>query len=324
MDKNILEQAFSMNENLPNLSANWQPDVIVLGPGGVKVYLELGALLKLEVQGYLKNINHYIGCSVGAAISLLVVAGCTITEIIKETLKINMFQDVTDIDSIQEIVEKKGIFNNNQLEKALRRKMIEKFGKDPTFEQLYMATGIKLTIVSYNLTKERPEYFSRDSEPNLSCVSAVMMSMIVPILMQTRTYKENEYIDGALGNPYPVDIVDNGENKILGIYVMTENKNKGTMNFLYRVAHASLNQLRTKILKNSSDKCKHLALSTAITEGLNLTVNNATKSKLVREGYDTANKFISQLRHPEKYKVLLEENEEIPFEISMPLIDLNF
>jgi len=49
----------------------WKPDVIVLGPGGAKGYLELGALLKFEEVDYFENVKYWTGCSIGSAAALM-------------------------------------------------------------------------------------------------------------------------------------------------------------------------------------------------------------------------------------------------------------
>ena len=321
--KNILDEAFknfltkseSCASKEQSKGKEWKPDVIVIGPGGKNTYIEMGALLKLEKEGYLREVKHYIGCSSGAVIATLLVIGCSVEEIITETLKMNMLQDIMDIDSLQDVVKE----DKSKVENALREKIRGKIGRDPTFEQLYMATGIKLTIVVHNTTKDRPEYMNYITEPNLSCITAVMMSKAIPII-QRRTYKGYEYIDGAFGNPYPVDVVDNGENEILGLYVRNENQGKSHMiNFLYRIAYASLNQLRTRIIKHSSDKCKHLGFTANIKDE----ITNKVKSQMVKDGYEQTGEFIAKVKNPEKYKILLEEGEEIPFEENEPLIDFS-
>lgn len=294
---------------------NWKPNIIVLGPGGAKAYLELGALLKLEKDGYIDGIEHWIGCSAGAAIALLIVAGYKISEIIEETLKIDLLQDLMDIGSLKEIIDNKGLFSNKNLEHRLRKKIIDKFGFELTLHQLYMATGIKLTIVVYNMNKERPEYFSKDTEPHLSCIKAIMMSVSVPLIMQRRLYKGYEYVDGALGNPYPIDIHDNGQNKILGLYVVTEhNSSNNPFSFIYRVLHASLNQYRQKIISSASKHCRHIRLSAPVYDTTGLTLTDEDKKTLLREGFNRAVKFIEESKNPNKHRILLPENDEIPFD----------
>ena len=43
-------------------ASDWKPSVLVLGPGGIKGHLELGALLILEKEGYLSNIHQFVEC----------------------------------------------------------------------------------------------------------------------------------------------------------------------------------------------------------------------------------------------------------------------
>lgn len=281
----------------------WLPDIIVLSPGGRKSYLELGALLKLESAGYLTNVNHYIGCSSGAIICLLLVAGYTVSEIIENILKENILQDITDLDTIQDIMDN-GLVCDNNIEKKLKNKIIEKFSFELTLQQLYMATGLSLTIVTYNMDKDRPEYLSKDTEPNLSCISAVMMSINIPIIMKQRIYKGCSYVDGAMGNPYPIDIHDNHSYQILGLYV-TDNKNHGmNPNWIFNVSFSSINQLRSRIIKYASNNCKNIELKY---------IPQSKRSAMLKQGYKETNTFLSQIEHPENFNLLLNDDDEIPF-----------
>ena len=303
----------------------WKPNVMVLGPGGAKAYMELGALLKFESLGYFRHVTHWTGCSAGAAIALLIVAGYTITEIIRETFAIDILKDITDLlnnitglESLMHILERKGLFSNRQVQQHITKKIQQKFGNVPTLRQLYMATGLHLTMVTYNIDKERVEYLDKDSEPNLCCVQAAMMSMAVPFLMQCRLYKGCEYIDGAVGDPYSIGIHDNGENIILGIYVLSDtqdsDKNASKIKYLYRVGHASINQLREQNIKYASDRCKHLPLVSPLLDTTGLSFSDENKEELMKIGYRAATQFVEKLSHPEKYNVLLSEDEEIPFD----------
>ena len=69
-----------------NTDVYWKPDIIVLGPGGSKGYIQLGALLRLELDNLLSNVVQYVGCSVGAIISLLMVVGYSANDIINYML----------------------------------------------------------------------------------------------------------------------------------------------------------------------------------------------------------------------------------------------
>src|SRR6056297_3123288 len=79
------------------LEFSWTPELIVLGPGGVKGFLELGSLLVLEKWGWLDNVHTFVGVSVGAIISLLLICGYKVSEIIAEAADANIFQDMSTV-----------------------------------------------------------------------------------------------------------------------------------------------------------------------------------------------------------------------------------
>lgn len=287
----------SNNNNTIN-NDQWCPDVIVLGPGGPKGFLELGALLRLEESIDFKNIKNWTGCSIGSAIALLLVIGYSVKEIIKICWNTNILNDITDINI------PKGENNFSIDEKKLEEKVIEKFGMVLTLNKLYMATGRKLTIVTYNFDDCRAEYFNTDTEPNISCVHAVMLSMSIPLINQAKKYKGKDYIDGAVVNPFPIDIHDDGTKIILGIYIInTKSDDKNLINRAYKMINAPINQIRERIIKHSSNKCHFLMLNAS---------NIETKKDMISLGYDEASTFLDKISNPEKYTVLLPEDEEIP------------
>jgi len=293
----------------------WVPDVMVLGPGGAKGLLELGFLLALEQEGYYSNTRIWMGCSVGAAIALLIVCGCTITDIINDFIGINIINDITDIN-IDHISDSPGLLNIKSIENLLKLRISEKFGMVPTLRQLYMVTGILLEIKTFNVDKKRSESLSKNTEPDLSSVEAVMMSVAIPGLIEPRVYKGYAYADGALGDPYPVLDHDNGINKILGVYIEPEHSTysstKNPIRYLYRCALASMEMLRNRSIENASEKCKHVALKTPIIDTTGLTLNINTKKLMIEHGYKTGLIFLNRVKHPNDYRLVLNDNEEIP------------
>ena len=303
------------NNDTDDTDQIWKPNIFVLGPGGAKGYLELGLILKFEQEDYLSQVNCYIGCSVGASISLLTVAGYPVTEIINDYIDMNLVNDITDVN-IERFNESPGLLSNKTVEKLLKTRIKEKYGMIPTLKQLYMTTGILLVIVTFNLDKMRKEYLTKDSDPNLSCVKAVMMSMAVPALICPRIYNGNVYVDGAVGDPYPVLFMDNGINDILGVYIDSEHSSHSSDSsiprYLYRCAQASMNILRDQAIEMSSERCKHISLKTAVTDITGISLTNDVKRTMIENGYRTGAIFLMRMKDPVKYQLLLNENEELP------------
>ena len=292
----------------------WIPDMILLGPGGVKGYLELGFLLKLEYERYYSSVNEWMGCSVGAIICLLIVCGYSITDIINDCLNLNIINDISDIN-IDKIRETPGLLTIKSTENLIRQRVIQRFGMVPTMEQLYMATGMDLTVVTFNLDKMRPEYLNKDTEPNIPCITAVMMSSAIPAIVCPKVYKGYVYVDGAIGDPYPILYKDDGR-KILGVYIDTkytnEHSDKNWVIYTYRCTQASMKILRDRSLKSSSSNCKHVGLQTSVLDATGLSLDFEGKKSMIVAGIKSAFRFLNQVKSPDKYKIILGDNEEIP------------
>lgn len=295
----------------------WTPDVIVLGPGGAKGYLELGLLLAFEQQNYYLNTSIWRGCSIGSAIALLIVCGYSVIDIINDCIDVNIINDVTDIN-IDHITESPGLLSIKSVENLIKLRVSQRFGIVPSLKQLFMATGILLELVTFNLDKYRPEYLSKNTEPNLSCVEAVMMSMAIPALVRPRIYHGHVYIDGAIGDPYPILDHDDGTKKILGVYIDSEHSShssdKNIARYLYRCAQASMKVLRDRAIEGASDNCKHIALKTPVLDTTGLTLDHDTKRSMIEYGYKTGSIFLNRIKNPDKYRLLLDDDEEIQIE----------
>lgn len=311
--------------DISNLSLNeWTPEILILGPGGIKGFLELGALCLLEEEGYLKNIKTYVGVSIGAIIGLLLVAGYKPIEIIENALDTNLFQDLSSIN-FENIKHNTGLISNKSIKDKLIELMEEKFGFVPNLQQLYLATGLEFMCVSMNLSKDQAEYISYKTEPDINCVDAVLLSSNIPLLFYKLKYKGCIYIDGAFGNPYPIDQYDNNKVQILGIYITGQNKERTASQtipddfpiaiYLYKIIDSSIIQIRDRIIKNSSSCCKHLRLFCSTIDTIGLTIDMKAKSQMVLQGYHVAKQFIYQIHNPKQEEIIIDpvspETEEL-------------
>ena len=75
----------------------WKPDVLVLGPGAIKGFYMLGGLSKLEHNGYLSNVKVWVGVSIGSVISLLLICGYSIKEIIEIAINTDILSEMNDV-----------------------------------------------------------------------------------------------------------------------------------------------------------------------------------------------------------------------------------
>jgi predicted acylesterase/phospholipase RssA len=301
----------------------WIPNVVVLGPGGSRGFLEIGALKRLMEEkigdgDFLTNVKIWVGISVGAAISLLFVSGYTIDEIINICIGFNIVEDIMSIN-LDEISKNLGLIKMKTVEKKLIECVKTKFGFVPTLNQLYVLTGLELCLVSFNFDKMSPEFLDFHTEPELSCVEAALMSMSIPLLFQPRKYRGDIYIDGAIGAPYPVTKYDVNENKVLGMYICSEediiNIDNKPLNYIHRLIHASMKVLRDVEIKHSSENVKNIVLKTSYKDTTGLTINEEARKNMIDCGYKIADTFLKINLNPEKYDMTL--TQEIPFHFEL-------
>ena len=277
------------------LSKDFLPNTLVLGPGGLKGFLELGAIKFFEHIGFIDNVNTIVGVSVGSIIGLLLICGYTVDEIVKEAIGVELLQDFSSLD-IKKIQEKLGLFDNEVFRKLLQKLVRIKYGMIPTMKQLYDATGIRFAVIAYNSSKEQTYIITAKSDPNLECTEATMLSSNIPFLLYQLKYKDDVFIDGAFGNPYPIDLYDSfPESLTLGIYIEgagVDPSNHGDNLFPYvnRVIHSSLNELRKKIIATSSNRCFHVELKTLPSKS-DFQFSKEERIKMVNHGYMTAKRI---------------------------------
>ena len=206
------------------MNEKWLPRVLVIGPGAIKGLKILGFLSPIEDSGLLEYVDTYCGVSVGSIISLLIVAGYPIREIVKEAATFDIFRDMESI-SITNIITNRGLISTEGVRNKLINLVIAKLGVVPTLHGLYMQTGKSLVTVTLNATDEKCVIMNPFTHPQISCVDAVLFSMNIPFIFYQLIYQGKTYVDGALANPYPVDYFDDEKTKILGIYIKTLHDN---------------------------------------------------------------------------------------------------
>ena len=273
------------------------PDVLVLGPGGIKGFLELGALSALEQQNILSRVNTYAGVSVGALLCLLLVCGYKVTEIINDALETNLFSDFS-MDFIK-MKKNTGLVSNQVVKNKLIQRVTDKFGIVPTMAQLYQFTGLTFMTVTVNITKFQVEYMTHITEPNITCVDAALLSINIPVIFHMIRWNGCIYVDGALANPYPVDQFDDGTRNILGISISIREDTSETMDdstYLHRCIDMPMTEMKRRIMRSCSPRCKHLELSTDVIDSVGFNTDLSGKSKMVLSGYQRAKHFLKRLR----------------------------
>lgn len=212
-------------------------NTIVLSGGSTRGYYQLGVLHKHEID--IKGVKKYIGTSVGGIICLLLNIGMTPMEILSSSLsmKCNLPEGKEWIKVASIFFNEKGILRSNPYITDVKKIIMDKYGFIPTMKQLKDLTGKELILTTACISTNDMIYISSDTMPDLPCTTAIDMSARIPILFTPYVYKGNLYVDGGMGDHFPIqkclptDIV-------LGIYTAdTHEKNPNLITYFWSLAN---------------------------------------------------------------------------------------
>lgn len=289
------------------------PQVLVVSHAGIRGYYELGYLHILEEKGILKQVDTYVGVSVGAIISLFLACGYKPDEIAKIALVSDMLS-MACFTSLSKTWDNKGLLTTEYIEETLIKHVESKLFHIPSYRRLFDITGKTLCTVAVELKSNMVRYFDPISTPDVSCVEGVMLSIIIPFIMQDRKFENNSYIDGAIGNPYPVDQYDNGETSILGISVTTKydlnDDNDFVMQMMSIVIHllqvfdAFMQCHKNRIIEKCSDKVMHMEIVDNSLDFIGITKGEREKANMMMKGVMMAEKDLEEVEWIENKTVV--------------------
>ncbi len=315
-----------MISKMSDSKKKFYPDVLVVGPGAEKGYYELGALIYLETGKFLKNIKYCACCSIGAIICLLWIVGYSFKSSIEKMKEKDTFDVLGDI-SISTIFSRSGIFSNKGLKDFITDLVNKKIGYIPNLYNLYLISGIELCIIATNLNRKKHEHrFTYKTDPDLSCVEAVLLSTCMPFILPRLEYKGESIIDGALSNPYPIDVYDDNKKIILGIYVDEQSytkKIKNNFEYLNQIVNTNTDILRDHKIEKVSECCYHLCLSISKKVKNHTNPDLEDKNIMINHGKHISKEFIILIESQKKYNIVFKGEEEIPFLKSVESIKTN-
>lgn len=168
---------------------------IALSGGGIKSLCHAGALKALEERGIKPNIIS--GVSAGALVGALYADGYSPTEIAV------LFEDISFRTMTKIHIPDGGFFQTDVFQDFLTRKLRAK-----SFEEL----RIPLRIVATDLDKGRTVTFSTGN-----LIDPIVASCSLPVLFRPKTIDGVNYVDGGVLKNFPVSIIRNECETIIGI-----------------------------------------------------------------------------------------------------------
>lgn len=277
----------------------WSPTTLIIGPGGVKGYLEIGALQTLEFFLVLKGIRRVVGISVGAVLALLWVAGYNFFSLADVALHLDLSRDVFVMKPFRRgsFMSKNGFFSTAGIEAYLRELLLAKFPSIPTMAELYRRRGLDLVVVSTNVTTCGPIYISRENYPDLSCIEAVVMSMSIPLVYEYHELNGQRYVDGALTDPLPVQLYAD-ENQLVIRIVDNASQAVDLLSFVYTAISVSMEyMIKEKLTRMMADegfrkRCRIVELATSNFNPVNPSMTTEEKENMINQGRKIATEFV--------------------------------
>lgn len=268
-------------------------DAVVISGGGSKGLLTLGALHYEYEKGRYDpaHVRIYAGTSIGSVISLLLICGYTPMEVFNAIYNMSHFFDVGDCHDMWDVVKFMGLMSIRAFTDRIGELVVEKLGSIPTLRELRKLTGKTLVVSAANVSKMRCEYYTHRTHPDLGCVNAVKLSSNLPLVFQRIRYDDCYVTDGGMMDNFPLQYIDDGKMKILGIvttgsdFSLSDEKFVG---YFYRLVVMPINantKLRCDLAKSNTRLIKLKWNNTLLVQ---FSMPNSQKMKMFIHGYDTA------------------------------------
>jgi len=230
---------------------------LALSGGAFKSIGLLGAVKYLEEIDILKDFKNYIGSSGGGLILFFLLIGYTsneITNILKNEIT---YLTNFNYENITDLYTEMGIDNGDKNENILRKYLYSKTQMNSiTFIEFAKKFGFNLIITGANITKEKIDYFSVDTFPDMDIIQALLITSRIPIIYKPIKFNDDLYLDGGIYSNFPIEYFENHHNDTLGICV---NQNylkeySNIMNLFNNLIFSLMNKLSYDNIRKNKDK----------------------------------------------------------------------
>lgn len=196
-------------------------EILVLSGGGIKGIAFIGALQALKDNKLLDILNIFTGTSIGSLISALHIIGYE-PEVMYDFIKKFDLEKMKHINVIH-ILDKFGLDDRENLKYVIGKLIMAK-GIDPNISllDLYIKTNKKINFTTVCVNTRKAVYLSYETDPNISFIKSIMMSLAIPLYYTPVEHNGCLYIDGGCIDNYSIGLHKNALDKVLGLYLTEE------------------------------------------------------------------------------------------------------
>lgn len=235
---------------------------LVIAGGATKVLAAIGIYKFLEEHKIVNQIKNFVGTSAGAVMCTFICLGYTYKEIVDFFIS-NLCNDQhvnsLNFDDMFNILNTYGLSSGDNLNLFFKRMIAHKLGPDKediTFIEFTKHTGKNLVICVANLTKEKREFWSVDSTPHVSIVTALRASCAIPFMFTPVIIGEDYYLDGGLYDNFPIDYFQGNKLRdILGVNIKATKyqKTDNMLEFMKFILLSVMDKLASQMLSDCKD-----------------------------------------------------------------------
>jgi predicted acylesterase/phospholipase RssA len=183
---------------------------LVFGGGFLKGYGLLGCAKYLLEKDVVKNIDTYIGSSVGAFVLMFLVLDYNLEELLEliYTFDFHKFENFT-MENILNFNIHFGVDDGMKFVQFIKNAIYFKTKNYYiTFKQLYELTGKRFIVTGTNIELRTCEYFSHLTTPDMPVWLAVRISTCFPFFFNKVEYNGINYIDGAASSNCAIEYIE--------------------------------------------------------------------------------------------------------------------
>ena len=187
---------------------------LVLSGGGMKGFVYIGFIKKLEELNILKKFKVLYGTSIGSLFCLLIILDYTSKEITNLLCNLDILSLIDA--SLETLIDTSinGLNNNKKIILFLEFILTYKnFDKNITLLELFNKTNKHFGCVLTKLPEFTECFFDHITNPNEKIVDTVFASMSIPIIFPKYKISNNYYIDGGFTNNFPLNYLFKSKNK---------------------------------------------------------------------------------------------------------------
>jgi predicted acylesterase/phospholipase RssA len=285
---------------------------IVIAGGAIKSLSAIGSIAYLEEVHLVQTLKHFVGTSAGSIICLFMVLGYSAQEIVK-FFNENIVKDEianVNIEDFFGVVDNYGLNLGRNLEVFLSNIIYEKMKvKDVSFLDIAKHTGKDFVVCVANLSKEKEEFWSVDTVPNMSVIKAIRTSCSLPILFIPIKHNGDLYLDGGLYNNFPIDYFTKSVSNIkdiIGINIVSTSKESINtfVDYITKVFQTVINRLTKEYTNELNDNILTLQFEDEgwiSFKGMRIDISKETLEKYILTGYQKMKELIKE------YEKLYEE-----------------